>query len=258
MTYPVYVVLLPAVCAALPVEKPTSLRGSRGSIRGSRASAAPGAGPQRFRTYAEAREHMEKERIRLKRMYRAARSKKARKRILEAAGQVVAEGVAEGLLPFWYGTSWNFNGTTRIPGKGSIACGYLVSTLLQHAGFKVSRALLGQQPSSYIIKTLTRYPHIKGTSRFTIQRFVDLVRRMGEGLYIVGLDWHTGFIRVRKGRVLFIHASYIKPMVVREEDALTSTILSASKYRIVGHISADPLTMINWLFGGIFKTVRMR
>ena len=40
------------------------------------------------------------------------------------------------LLPAWNGTAWAMNGTSQVPGRGSIACGYFVSTTLMHAGFR--------------------------------------------------------------------------------------------------------------------------
>ena len=39
----------------------------------------------------------------------------------------------------WKGTPWDFNGTTRTPGEGAIACGYFVTTVLEQAGFKIER-----------------------------------------------------------------------------------------------------------------------
>jgi hypothetical protein len=51
------------------------------------------------------------------------------------------------LLPYWLGTTWNFNGTTQVPGEGSIACGYFVTTLLRDAGVKLERVKLAQMAS---------------------------------------------------------------------------------------------------------------
>ena len=48
----------------------------------------------------------------------------------------------------WKGTPWDFNGTTRIPGQGTIACGYFVTTALQDAGFDLPRYRCGQMAES--------------------------------------------------------------------------------------------------------------
>lgn len=47
---------------------------------------------------------------------------------------VISRIIIDSLMPCWYGTPWDFNGCTTEPGKGSIACGYFVSTVLRDAG----------------------------------------------------------------------------------------------------------------------------
>jgi hypothetical protein len=191
-------------------------------------------------------------------LYRNAASRGERVRVVRRAGAILTDEIDHGLFPFWYGTPWKSSGTTRVPGTGFISCGYFVSTVLKHAGFKVHRVLLGQQPSMYIIRSLTRWPFVKATSGYSIRRFVALVKRMGEGLYVVGLDVHTGFLVARNGKVYFVHASYGTPPVVVKEDAFRSPILVQSRYRIVGRISADPRLIIKWFYRSRFVTKRFK
>ena len=66
----------------------------------------------------------------------------------------LVEMLTDSIFPFWIGTKWGFYGTTQVPGKGKIACGYFVSTTLEHAGFDIERIKLAQQASSVIISTL--------------------------------------------------------------------------------------------------------
>jgi hypothetical protein len=209
---------------------------------------------RRYHTYAEARKALQKTRKKLYRMYRKAESRAERKKVLKKAGGALAEGIDRGLFPFWYGTPWTMNGTTTTPGKGKICCGYFVSTILEHSGFRVRRARLGQQPSMYIIRTMVRRRFIKGTSDWSMQRFVKMVRRMGDGLYIIGLDCHVGFLLVENGKVYFVHASYGTPPVVVKEPAFSSAILASSSYRKVGRLTADPLMLIRWLYRARFTT----
>src|SRR5687768_9423034 len=55
----------------------------------------------------------------------------SKKRLLEEAKKKFLLNIETRLFPFWEGTDWDFNGTTEVPGKGSIACGYFVTTILR-------------------------------------------------------------------------------------------------------------------------------
>lgn len=50
------------------------------------------------------------------------------------------------------GTPWDFNGTTRILGEGTIACGYFVTTVLQDVGFDLPRYRWGQLAAEPMIR----------------------------------------------------------------------------------------------------------
>ena len=39
----------------------------------------------------------------------------------------------------WNGTQWDFYGTTQVPQRGEIACGYFVTTVLRDMGVKIDR-----------------------------------------------------------------------------------------------------------------------
>jgi hypothetical protein len=143
--------------------------------------------------------------------------------------------LVDSLCSQWYGTPWNFNGTTTIPNKGSIACGYFVTTILQHAGCAIDRVKLAQKVSSSIIKQTCI--NISQYSNKPIEYFVEEIKHKGKGLYIVGLDCHTGFIYFDGEEVYFIHANYGLPRCVLKEIAATSSVLTASKYKMVGKVN---------------------
>jgi hypothetical protein len=163
------------------------------------------------------------------------------------------------VLPRWDGTPWEFSGTSRVPGEGSIACGYFVSTTLQEAGLRVERARLAQQPSEDIIKTLAPPEAIARFSNAPIEKFVAAVASRGDGLYVVGLDIHVGFLIVRGGQVFFHHASYVGPAKVVRERASESSPLVDSKYRVIGKLFTDDSLIDAWLRGSPVGTkVRAR
>jgi len=152
-------------------------------------------------------------------------------------------------FPAWAGTPWDFSGTTQTPGEGQIACGYYVSTVLSHAGVKVARAPLAQQASEFIVKTLaSTVEDFRGTPAEAVQR----VRARGEGLYVVGLDYHVGFLRVSGEQVDFCHSSYLGAKAVLCEPALTAPAFLSSRY-VLGEALSDQVVDA-WLAGRPVKT----
>ena len=63
---------------------------------------------------------------------------------LDEKSQHFSNIIIKKIVPYWYGTKWDFNGTSRIPGQGSIAYGYFVTTILEDAGINLSRNRLAQ------------------------------------------------------------------------------------------------------------------
>jgi hypothetical protein len=173
---------------------------------------------------------------------------------LDRAREAMIRSAYYDLFEFWYGTPWDFYGTTETPGQGKIACGYFVTTVLRDLGLKVQRAKLAQQASENIIRSLTADAYIKRYRLKPINDFVEEVRKAGPGFYIVGLDVHVGFIINVDDEVYFVHSSYMDPLCVIKERALESKILTASKYRVVGKISADDELVLKWLRGDQFAT----
>jgi hypothetical protein len=166
---------------------------------------------------------------------------------LENTRRAFIRAIYREVIPFWYETEWDFYGTTETPQEGKIACGYFVTTVLRDGGLKVERARLAQQASEKIILSLTKEAHVKRFRNATIEEFVEGIEKWGEGIYLVGLDFHVGFIVNDGGKTYFIHSSYIEPRRVVREIALDSKVLASSKYRVAGKISADDELLAKWL-----------
>ena len=75
--------------------------------------------------------------------------------ILELAREYLFNIAVNELFPYWYGTKWDFNGTTRVPGEGFIACGYFVTNTLTDMGFIIPRVKWAQSASEVFIKKLS-------------------------------------------------------------------------------------------------------
>lgn len=176
-----------------------------------------------------------------------AEGEKAVQQCVEASRSLLITAMTDSIIPFWYGTRWDFNGTTETPRRGKIACGYFVTTVLRDAGLKVERVKLAQQASEIIIRSLTTEDHINRFRNVPFEDFLAALLEEGDGLYIVGLDIHVGFLHVRDKDARFIHSAYSPPYRVVNEPAHASFILEDSRYRVIGKISADDRLLLKWL-----------
>lgn len=232
--------------------KPSLITQSQLPVSATRSNPTPS--PVDARDYSTLRRKLDHERTALWTAYRRAKTVSERETILNRARESMVSSVHRDVFPNWYGTQWDFYGTTETPGKGQIACGYFVTTVLRDVGLKVERNRLAQQASENIILSLTNNSHTKRFRQVPINTFVDSIRRWGTGLYVVGLDNHVGFILNDSGDVYFIHSSYADPFSVVKERASESSILSASRYRVLGNLSEDDELILKWLEGDRFVT----
>lgn len=174
-------------------------------------------------------------------------NKESRDAIVHEARAQVYQQITASLFPYWYGTDYDFNGTTQVPRKGRIACGYFVTTVLEQAGFQLDRVGLARAPSEQMISELIQEQHIYRFSRSSLEVFLNKAQELGEGLYLVGLDTHTGFLWHDGAELYFVHASGRAPRCVVKEKASESWSLKKSKYRVLGSLTADYLLLLRWL-----------
>ncbi|HEU5061273.1 MAG TPA: hypothetical protein VFU21_32300 [Kofleriaceae bacterium] len=176
----------------------------------------------------------------------------ARAAVRQRASDLLLRRLTGEILPAWNGTPWAYSGTAAAPGPRPIACGYFVSTALAHAGLAVERRLLAQQPAEAIILSLVPESRVARFKRVPLDTFVAAVARRGDGLYLVGLDYHVGFLVVERGQVYFHHSSNVSGAVVREP-AITSAALARSSYRVVGKM-LDATLVEAWLENRLIPT----
>jgi hypothetical protein len=167
-------------------------------------------------------------------------------KIIEEVKTYLNKAISKDIFPQWYGTKWDFNGTTRTPKKGEIACGYFVTTVLMDVGFKIPRVKWAQSASEVFIQKLAP----ENLKRFTDRPLSEVKKYLfneGNGLYLVGLDTHVGFVLVEGKKISFIHSNYYYPEVgVMKEDISTKNPLNDSHYRIFGKLLTDEM-VVNWL-----------
>jgi hypothetical protein len=201
--------------------------------------------------YKAALRELTAQRTALAASYLKATTPAARAVSLDKARQLWLKSLDMTVFPAWEGTAWSFYGNSWAPRQGSVACGYFVTTALFDTGLRLQRTLLAQQSSEKLIKNLTSEAHITRYRRISQADFVRRVSKLGPGLYVVGLDFHVAFLRVREGgAVQMVHASWIRPAKVIREAADSSPALG-SKYRVVGKLSADDELVKAWLLGKV-------
>jgi hypothetical protein len=139
---------------------------------------------------------------------------------IASARREVLRAIDEDLFPAWLDTAWAFHGTATEPQQeGGIACGYFVATILQHAGLRLSsRTRFGQAAALDIQRALTPDPaELHRIFSVPADEVAERIRGLGDGLYIVGLNVHVGFVVVKRGTVQLVHSSYTDAQrVVRE------------------------------------------
>jgi hypothetical protein len=161
--------------------------------------------------------------------------------------KLFTHAVTQNIIPGWIGTPWDFNGITQTPQKGSIACGYFVTTVLRDAGLNIARVKLAQCASEQMITTLIQPKYVQRFSNLPITNFITSIKQQGYGLYIVGLDNHTGFIYNDGKEIYFIHSTFVGTRNVQQEKAAASWVLQQSKYKVLGKISADEKVLERWM-----------
>ncbi len=165
--------------------------------------------------------------------------------LIKLARKYILRSIAKEIIPSWYGTPWDFNGCTETPKEGKIACGYFVMTVLRDAGFKIPRIKWSQSASEPIIKILC--PKLKRFHNAEMKKVEAFLKESGEGLYIVGLDCHVGFILRTGNKNQFIHSSYYHAETgVMSEKLDSDNPLKDSKYRVIGKLLSNEM-VLKWI-----------
>jgi hypothetical protein len=197
-------------------------------------------------SYAETKARIVSQKQQLSRKYFAAgdhEKQKLRKQITA----FWITGLSEDLYGYWKNTPWSFNGTTQTPQDGSIACGYLVTTMLVDMDLKINRVKLAICPSSEMMKSLVPHQRIKNLSGLSYNEFADSLKGRAKGVYIIGLDYHTGFIIIDDNRQWFLHSNYINKQGVIKEPVQNSQALKMSKTRWMVSLTGDDSFITTWL-----------
>jgi len=199
--------------------------------------------------YNLAKTELETKRQGLVQVYLQAKQEKERQEVLKQAAVLLKTYLEERLIPAWLGTPYDFNGCAQVPQTGSIACGVFITTVLKDAGFNIERIALGIRPAEEIIKNLVEENYIYRFSYKTGGEFLGLLRSYPQGIYLVGLDTHIGFLINDEEGCFFIHSSRLSSLGVVREEASKAYSLTNSSYRVMGLLNESPQLLRKWLLG---------
>jgi len=203
------------------------------------------------KSYSELVADINAKKIEFSRLYERTDLKGQAKVITDARGYLFGI-ISTDVFNFWYGTKWDFSGMTRVPGKGNIACGYFVTNVLTDAGFKIPRIKWAQSASEVFISRLAKMD-IARFSNKTVAEVEAWLKKTGDGIYLVGLDSHTGFIVVKSNSIKFIHSNYYQREIgVMSQQINSDNPFKDSNYRVIGKLLSDEM-MRNWITGFVYK-----
>lgn len=178
---------------------------------------------------------IEAERQRLAGLYARADAEDRRAALRAEARAYVRAAIVREIFPAWLGMSWGLgpNSTANRPHAPgmTVACGYFVSSVLENAGLRLkTRFSYAQAPALRVQKTLApraadlhRYFSVSG------EALAGKIAGLGEGLYIIGLANHIGFVVVDAAGVRLVHASYTDDQVVISEPLATARAIADSR-----------------------------
>lgn len=182
-------------------------------------------------------------RINLLKKYNSLKNTLEKKQFLDSANTILTTLLLNKIVPYWYGTVWDFNGYTSVPNQGVIACGYFVSTTLRDVGVNVNRYRLAQQNPENEAKSIA----IDTNNIFSIQE-KDIQKKLktfSDGLYFVGLDNHVGYLYIKNSISYFLHSNYRDGKVMIETTSSSLTFGSSQYY--ISKISGNNQLTKKWL-----------
>lgn len=175
-------------------------------------------------------------------------------------GRRFEQALVNEIIPHWYGTAWSFDGHTEVPGQGEVACGYFVSTTLQHVGVNVNRYQLAQQRPENEAKSLALGGEVvEVTGNSSSENIAQIKSKIMDGICFVGLGRsHVGFLLKRKNELFFLHSSYFTPQSVTVELASKSPVFCAYNHYYIVPLSQNKAFLKRWLDNQKIEVIKDR
>ncbi|NJO00489.1 MAG: hypothetical protein HC880_01315 [Bacteroidia bacterium] len=128
-----------------------------------------------------------------------------------------------------------------------IACGYFVTTVLTHSGLGIDRYEMARKASWRLIEALCQEESIRTIRNNNVDSLFSYLNTQPDGIYLLGLSKHVGFIVKHKEETYFIHSR--KPRyvgVIKEFADKSPTVLESGIY-VIGNLLDNDAIIQNWL-----------
>ena len=209
-------------------------------------SAAVGINFTKKGTYAGLKSKMKRRQEVIKHDYLLLNDSISKRHFRDSVALQLTDILINDFFPYWYGTAWDYEGITKIPGEGSIACGYFVSTTLKHLGFNLNRYKFAQQSGLNGAKTLQMGADIKKFYPSDNKEITEvLIANLKSGLYQVGLSCHVGYLLIKNNEAYFIHSNYFHSGVMIER--ATDSDAFISNIYVISDITFNDKLIKNWI-----------
>ncbi|MFC1654360.1 hypothetical protein ACFL2F_01030 [Myxococcota bacterium] len=155
---------------------------------------------------------------------------KERERIREKARRFVVKMITRRIFPPWMGTPWHMgkDDDALMPHQEGkrISCSMFVTAVLQNAGLQLdNRKRWADSRALYIQRSLA--PEPEDLHRYFSIPPRELAGKLGkleDGLYLIGLNCHVGFVIIQNKKVHFVHSNYVDP-----EEGVVDELLEESQ-----------------------------
>ena len=161
--------------------------------------------------------------------------------------------LTDNIIPNWYETKWSFDGYSETPKKGTIACGYFVSTTLRDVSCNINRFKLAQKSpleEAKVVACGNEVITLKNKSKADLKSYFGTKK---DGLYFIGLQFHVGYIFKKGNEIYFIHSNYIDNKGVMKEKVDDSKAIISDVYYIADITYNDKL-LKKWLNNEVIST----
>ena len=191
--------------------------------------------------YAQKLDKILEERKKIKKDFRLNRNPDA---YLTKVAEYIGYTITNTLFDDWYGTPYDFNGNTTIPQSGHIACGYFVTTILEHAQFDLDRVWYAQQASSVLIDAICGNDHvIKFDNLNSLEWYIN---KSQTNLFLVGLDTHVGFLWKDGADIYIVHAAQSGGYRVSKQKIKNASVMLKSNLFYLGNL-LNASTIRKWI-----------
>lgn len=167
--------------------------------------------------------------------YAGARTPASQAAIRAEARAFLLAAIRDELFPRWLGTPWGLgrNSTATRPHQPgmTVGCSYFVTAILGNAGFRLDdRYRFAQAPALDIQRSLARGPRaIRRYLSLAPAELAERVATLPDGLWLIGLSNHIGWVVVGGGEVRLVHASWSGDRRVADEPFAQAHAIAASR-----------------------------